>query len=65
MQVGDLVVYNLDPAMPGDENPKDVAIVVAERHKSGHRYALRNFRVYYPHYNDYLNGWEDEFRVIS
>ena len=62
MKVGDLVMYNLGPATYCDDY-KDVAIVVAERGVESR--GIRNFRVYYPHYNDYLNGWEDEFRVIS
>ena len=62
MKVGDLVVYNLDPAMPGDEDPKDIAIVVNDRDRPS---GSRSFRIYYPHYKDYLNGWEDEYRVIS
>ena len=65
MKVGDLVVYNLDPAMPGDENPKDVAIVVAQRQGMHSAHARALFRIYYPHHDDYLNGWEDEYRVIS
>ena len=64
MKVGDLVMYNLGPATYCDDY-KDVAIIVAEHlapHWCSHR---RNFRIYYPHYNDFLNGWEDEYRVIS
>jgi len=64
MKVGDLVMYNLGPDGAPEENHKDVAIVVAERTPDEY-FGVRNFRMYYPHYNDYLNGWEDEFRVIS
>mgnify|MGYP005818967005 CR=1 FL=1 len=64
MKVGDLVVYNLGASMKPLGDYKDVAIVVAERvvRKS---LDIRNFRIYYPYYKEYLNGWEDEYRVIS
>ena len=71
MKVGDLIVYNLEPVMPGDEKGEMVAIVVAESKGTtrscncGHHRGSRNFRIYYPHYNDFLNGWEDDYRVIS
>ena len=65
MKVGDLVVYNLEPVMPGDEKAEMIAVVVAERPYIAVYRACRNFRIYYPYYNDFLNAWEDEYRVIS
>ena len=65
MKVGDLVVYNFVPGAPGLlEEPKDVAVVVAARRRlqsSG----VHSFLMFYPHYNDYVIGWEDEYRVYS
>ena len=63
MKVGDLVMYNLGPLSDLEES-KDVAIVVCERivKKS---LGVRSFLLYYPHYNDWINGWEDEYRVHS
>ena len=67
MKVGDLVVYNLGPraAAPGDEKAENVAIVVKERIIACNGHGPRNFLIYYPHHNEHLNGWEDEYRVIS
>ena len=63
MKVGDLVMYNLGPLARSD-GPKEVAVVVADR-KSQKSMGIRSFLMFYPHYNDYVIGWEDEYRVHS
>jgi hypothetical protein len=65
MKVGDLVVYNLGPYMPGEEAYKDVAVVTACLNPLRSCGSVRKFRFYYPHYNNFLIGWEDAYRVIS
>ena len=61
MKVGDLIVYrNPIPARQYLERP---AIVVAQR--VSHIEGAKNFRIYYPCHDEWLNCWEDEFEVIS
>ena len=61
MKVGDLIIYrNPIPARQHMERP---AIVVKRR--VSHIKGKKNFRIYYPFYNEWLNCWEDEFEVIS
>ena len=63
MNVGDLVIYNLGGFKDLEES-KDIAIVVSERaiKKS---LGVRSFRMFYLYHNEYINGWEDEYRVYS
>jgi hypothetical protein len=63
MKVGDLVMYNLGPLSDLEES-KDVAVVVADR-GAKKSLGIRSFLMFYPHYNDYVIGWEDEYRVHS
>jgi hypothetical protein len=63
MKVGDLVMYNLGPLSDSD-GPKEVAVVVADR-GIGLDTDIRSFLMFYPHYHDYVIGWEDEYRVHS
>ena len=61
MKVGDLIVYrNPIPKRQYLELP---AIVVAEN--ISFQEDVKNFRIYYPHYDEWLNCWESEFEVIS
>jgi hypothetical protein len=62
VKVGDLVVYNLT-ALP-KRAPKNIAIVVADR-GAKKSLGIRSFLMFYPYYNDYVAGWEDEYRVYS
>ena len=64
MKVGDLVMYNLGPLARSD-GPKEVAVVVTDRGITKVDPVIRSFLIFYPHYNQYIVGWEDEYRVHS
>lgn len=61
MKVGDLIVYR-NP-IPKRQHLELPAIVVAQR--VSHIEGVKNFRIYYPHYDEWLNCWESEFKVVS
>jgi hypothetical protein len=63
VKVGDLVMYGLG-SLSDLEELKDVAVVVADRHAKK-SLGIRSFLMFYPHYNEYVVGWEDEYRVCS
>ena len=58
MKVGDMVVF-IGPKM---NDPKQFAIVLSERTLRG---GPSRFRIYFPHFDEYLNGWEEEYKVVS
>jgi len=60
VKVGDLVLYRPDYGS-GDDYP---ALVV--RHRLCDINTRKNsFLLYYPSHNDWINGWEDEYVVIT
>ena len=59
MKVGDLVVF-IGPKM---DDPKQFGIVLSEHTPSAGR--MRVLRIYLPHFDEHLNGWEEEYRVVS
>ena len=65
MKVGNLVMYNLG-SMPDSQGYKDIAIVVKKRTNAAKEsVGIRSYLVYFPHYNEWLNVWEHEYRVVS
>ena len=61
MKVGDLIVYR-NP-ISSRQHLELPAIVVAEN--ISFQEGVKNFRIYYPHYDEWLNAWAEEFEVIS
>jgi hypothetical protein len=59
MKVGDLVVYNLGPKT---DDPKQWGVVLSERPPAA---GSRVFRIYFPHFDEHLNGWEEEYKVVN
>lgn len=58
MKVGDVVVFR-GPKM---DDPKQFAIVLSEKDPAA---GSRVFRIYFPHFDEHLNGWEEEYKVVS
>ena len=62
MKVGDLIIYR-NAMWPSRQHLERPAIVVKQR--VSHIKGKKNFRIYYPCHNEWLNCWEDEFEVVS
>lgn len=62
MKVGDLIVYR-NP-ISSRQHLELPAIVVNER-VSKNIPSKKSFRIYYPHDDEWLNAWAEDFEVIS
>lgn len=58
MKVGDVVVFK-GPKM---DDPKQFGIVLSEKAPAA---GSRVFSIYFPHFDERLNGWEEEYKVVS
>ena len=62
MKVGDLIVYR-NPI--GSRQHLELPAIVVSQNVSVLKTGEKNFRIYYPHFDEWLNCWESEFEVIS
>ena len=71
MKGGDLVVFSgseLAP-QPDKKDFRQIGVVLLERSPRNNPHwepnGIRNYCIYFPHFDEHVNGWSDEYKVIS